>query len=120
MSAAGGACGRGECLGGQRFRGRALAAKVLRELGSEAAVSGVCGAGDTGQASNRRGADGHGKAVGIDRVLQALQFTHQRTRATEVSQEQSRLEPAVEVLDATLMLRSSGWGECRLDAKAQA
>src|SRR5512134_1001166 len=56
----------------------------------------------------------------VDGILQALQFSFERADASKMTLEQTWLEPAVEVLHASIVLRSGWWNEDRLDLKAQA
>ena len=51
-------------------------------------------------------------------LLQTLQLALEGANPSKMTLEQTWLEPAVEVLHASIVLRSSWWNEDRLDLKA--
>ena len=59
------------------------------------------------------------RMLGIDGVLQALQFAFQGRQARVAPLQQAGLKPAVEVFELTIALRLGGRDQNRLDAEAQ-
>lgn len=58
--------------------------------------------------------------LGVDGVLQALQFAFQGAQLGVMALEQARLEPAVEMFDTAIALRACRWDQHRLGSEAQA
>ncbi len=59
------------------------------------------------------------RVLGVDGLLQALQFALQSCQLGVAPLQQAGLKPPVEVFDDALALRLRGWDENRVDSKAQ-